>query len=329
MRRCDDTATANGGGPAGGKAETLCVPFLGAESAEGGAWLLRTGSGSPPARTSGRALSSTDENTGSTRPSTPCSSMVCCGFGRSAGATAMRMAVAAPDTARGREERFKRPFDLAVLAFGTIVLLPVWPVLIGAIALAVRLSGPGPVVYRQSRLGRDGRAFEILKFRTMAADAEQRTGPVWAASNDARATPVGRVLRRFHLDELPQAVNVLRGEMSLVGPRPERPALAARIERTVPAFSRRLRVRPGIAGLAQARGHGLRAGDKLRYDLCYIAAMGPWLDLKLCLLCVCRALWPGQGPAPRRAMQGGIRPARRRPRAGGGSLGAESFGTNV
>ena len=242
----------------------------------------------------------------------------------------MRMAGADPDTATGREERFKRPFDLAVLAFGMIALLPVWPALIGAIALAVRLSGPGPVVYRQSRLGRGGRVFEILKFRTMAADAEQRTGPVWAASNDARATPVGRVLRRFYLDELPQAINVLRGEMSLVGPRPERPALAARIERTVPAFPRRLQVRPGIAGLAQARGgYGLRARDKLRYDLCYIAAMGPWLDLKLCMLCVCKALWPGEGPGPRRAVHGDIRPGRRCPRAGGGSLGADSFGTNV
>ena len=121
-----------------------------------------------------------------------------------------------------RGARYKRPFDLAVLAFGLVVLLPVWPVLIGAIALAVRLSGPGPVLYRQARLGRGGREFEILKFRTMAADAEARTGPVWAKPEDARPTPVGRVLRRHHLDELPQTLNVLRGEMSLVGPRPER-----------------------------------------------------------------------------------------------------------
>ena len=167
----------------------------------------------------------------------------------------------------------------------------------------------------------------------MAMDAEERTGPVWAVWSDARATPVGRVLRRFHLDELPQAVNVLRGEMSLVGPRPERPALAARIERTVPGFSRRLRVRPGIAGLAQARGgFGIRPRNKLRYDLCYIEAMGPWLDLKLCVLCVWKGLWPGYGPWRRRARgaaTGVAAEARPGPRVGGGSLGAGSFGTGL
>ena len=157
-----------------------------------------------------------------------------------------------------RGARYKRPFDLAVLAFGLVVLLPVWPVVVAAIALAVRLSGPGPVLYRQARLGRGGREFRILKFRTMAPDAEERTGPVWATWNDARTTPVGRVLRRHHLDELPQALNVLRGEMSLVGPRPERPALAARIERGLPGFGERLAVLPGIAGLAQARGRSRR-----------------------------------------------------------------------
>ena len=116
-----------------------------------------------------------------------------------------------------RGARYKRPFDLAVRAFGLVVLLPVWPVLIGAIALAVRLSGPGPVLYRQARLGRGGREFEILKFRTMAADAEARTGPVWAKPEDARPTPVGRVLRRRHLDELPQALNVLIDAGAVLG----------------------------------------------------------------------------------------------------------------
>ena len=233
---------------------------------------------------------------------------------------------AGPDdrgAAAGRGARYKRPFDLAVLAVGLVVLLPVWPVALGAIALAVHLSGPGPVLYRQARLGRGGREFRILKFRTMVAGAEERTGPVWATWRDARTTPVGGVLRRFHLDELPQALNVLRGEMSLVGPRPERPELAARIERTVPGFSRRLRGRPGIAGLAQARGEfGIGPRNKLRYDLCYIAAMGPWLDLKLCVLCVCKALRPAGGPRRRGA-------GRAAPRLGGGSLGAGSFGTGL
>ena len=229
-----------------------------------------------------------------------------------------------------REARYKRPFDLTVVALGLAVLLPVWPVVVAAIALAVRLSGPGPVLYRQARLGRGGREFRILKFRTMAPDAEERTGPVWATWNDARTTPVGRVLRRYHLDELPQALNVLRGEMSLVGPRPERPALAARIERGLPGFGERLAVLPGIAGLAQARGRSrIRARDKLRYDLCYIAAMGPWLDLKLCALCVSKALRPGAGPRRYRAAPRIARAARPGPRPGGGSLGAGSLGTGL
>ena len=202
-----------------------------------------------------------------------------------------------------RRERYKRPFDLTVVALAFVALCPLWLVLGMAIALAIRLEGGGGVLYRQRRLGRGGRVFRILKFRTMAEGAEQRTGPVWAAWRDARSTAVGRVLRRFRLDELPQAVNVLRGEMSLVGPRPERPEMAARIEAGLPAFARRLEVRPGIAGLAQARGgFGLTPRHKLRYDLLYVAAMGPWLDLKLCAACAGRAL-----RGPRRARRGRAR----------------------
>ena len=191
----------------------------------------------------------------------------------------------------GDRERYKRPFDLAVLAAALVPLFPLWVLLGAAIALAIRLESPGPVFYRQARLGRGGRVFLIVKFRTMVENAEAHTGPVWAARGDARATAVGRVLRRYHLDELPQVLNVLKGEMSLVGPRPERPELAERVERGVPGFSQRLQVRPGIAGLAQAqlsqRGTTRR---KLRYDLLYIGAMSPWLDLKLCVLCVWRSL---------------------------------------
>ena len=203
-----------------------------------------------------------------------------------------------PGVRAARERaRYKRAFDLAVVALAAVVLLPVWVALVVAIAAAIRLGGGGSVLYRQPRLGCGGRVFEIVKFRSMAQGAEERTGPVWAARRDARTTAVGRVLRRVHLDELPQVVNVLRGEMSLVGPRPERPELARRIERKVPGFSRRLAVRPGIAGLAQARGgNAIGARRKLRYDLVYIGAMGPWLDLKLLVLCAWRAL---RGPRRR------------------------------
>ena len=174
-----------------------------------------------------------------------------------------------------------------MIAVAGLLLAPVWVLLVAAIAAAVRLGSPGPVLYRQARLGRGGRVFRIVKFRTMIDGAEAFTGPVWAAYRDARTTRAGRVLRRWHLDELPQVVNVVRGEMSLVGPRPERPELAARIQRAVPGYSRRLRVRPGIMGLAQARGrYHMHPRRKLRYDELYIARMSPWLDLRLCCLCL-------------------------------------------
>ena len=197
------------------------------------------------------------------------------------------------DAAAAARGGWKRPFDLAVLALAFVPLAPLWALLGLAVALAVRLEDGGPALFRQARLGRGGAVFEMLKFRTMTVGAEAETGPVWTAPGDARVTRVGRVLRRFHLDELPQAVNILKGEMSLVGPRPERPELAARIEREVPGFAARLRVRPGLAGLAQAEGAGWRdPARKLHYDNRYIAAMSPWLDLKLCARCLARTLRP-------------------------------------
>lgn len=188
---------------------------------------------------------------------------------------------------RSRPARYKRPFDLAVLALVFVVLLPLWLLLAGAIPLAIWLQDRGPILYRQRRLGCAGRVFEVVKFRTMVNDAERHTGPVWAAEEDSRVTKVGRALRRFHLDELPQLFNIAKGDMSFVGPRPERPELAKRWCHEVPGFSRRLSVRPGIAGLAQARG-GYHAAprQKLKYDMLYIASMSPLLDLRLLALCI-------------------------------------------
>ena len=186
---------------------------------------------------------------------------------------------------------WKRPFDLFVLGAAGLVLLPIWAVAAALIPLAIRLETPGPALYRQARLGRGGRVFPMLKYRTMTHGAERRTGPVWAGWRDTRVTRVGSFLRRWRLDELPQAVNVLRGEMSLVGPRPERPELADRIGREVAGYGRRLAVRPGIAGLAQAYGsYHLHPRRKLRYDLRYVAVMSPRLDLALIALCVFRVL---------------------------------------
>ena len=191
---------------------------------------------------------------------------------------------------RVRRGRYKRPFDIAVIAIACVVLFPLLVVLALAIPLAIRLEDGGRVLYFQPRLGRDGKIFNIMKFRTMVQGAESATGPVWAARRDARATAVGRVLRLYHLDELPQLINILRGDMSLVGPRPERPELAERFRREVPDFSRRLRVRPGVMGLAQARGgYHFHPRRKLRYDDLYIETMGPMLDLKLCALCLWKA----------------------------------------
>ena len=213
---------------------------------------------------------------------------------------------------RFRGTTYKRPFDLAALWVVGVLLAPLWLVLAIVVPLAVKLGDGGPVLYRQRRLGLGGRVFDLVKFRTMPVDSEDATGPVWAAHPDRRATPVGRVLRHLRLDELPQALNVLRGEMSLVGPRPERPELAPRCEREAPGFARRLAVRPGIAGLAQARrGAAVTPRQKLRYDLFYIDAMGPWLDVRLCGACLLRVLAEAVSCRRRTCWEFGPAPARR------------------
>jgi lipopolysaccharide/colanic/teichoic acid biosynthesis glycosyltransferase len=174
---------------------------------------------------------------------------------------------------------------------------------IGAVALLVALSplmlvlglfmvctSPGPVLYTQVRLGRFGRPFRLYKLRTMAHGCESATGPVWSVADDPRATPLGRWLRATHLDELPQLWNVLRGEMSLIGPRPERPELAAKIELALPEFRDRLALRPGLSGLAQL----LQPADadidtvrrKLAHDLAYLRQLGPGLDLRIAVATV-------------------------------------------
>ncbi len=207
---------------------------------------------------------------------------------------------------------WKRALDI-VLSVVALVLLA--PVMLAA-ALAIRVTSPGPVLFRQERIGIDrrrggdrrrtrrsvaverrrgdrrvlcnpGRPFTIYKFRTMVADAEAAGAPVWARSGDPRITPVGRFLRRTRIDELPQFFNVLRGDMSIVGPRPERAYFIRRIERTLPEFNQRLRTRPGITGLAQVTigytntDEGLR--EKLRYDLDYIRRLGLRRDIGILL----------------------------------------------
>lgn len=178
-------------------------------------------------------------------------------------------------------ERFvKRTMDVAGAALGLILLSPV----LAMISIACKLLSSGPVFYRQERVGLGRRTFELIKFRTMVPDAEKATGAVLASENDPRVTPLGRFLRRTRLDELPQLFNVLKGDMSFVGPRPERPRFVAEFEKQVPGYAARHKVKPGITGLAQVRAfYDTRAENKLRYDLAYIYNYGFSLDLLILL----------------------------------------------
>lgn len=179
-------------------------------------------------------------------------------------------------------DSYKRPFDLTILFLSFVFAFPLWALIWTLIPLVIRLTDEGPVFYVQERMGKNGRRFNLIKFRTMVVNAERETGPVWAGEEDDRVTPIGRFLRRTHLDEVPQVVNILRGEMSLVGPRPERPELFEQFCDEIPEFHLRLRVKPGIAGLAQVKGlYHTTPRNKLRYDNIYIDTFNPWMDFKL------------------------------------------------
>ena len=161
---------------------------------------------------------------------------------------------------------------------GLTLCLPLFPF----VALAIKLTSPGRLLYRQQRVGRDDTTFYCHKFRTMRADAEADTGATWASDEDPRITSVGHFLRTTRLDEIPQLWNVLKGDMSLVGPRPERPEFIELLKQEIPYYSLRHTVRPGITGWAQIRykyGSTVEdAKEKLRYDLFYIKNMSPGLD---------------------------------------------------
>ncbi|KHT46776.1 sugar transferase [Vibrio sinaloensis] len=183
----------------------------------------------------------------------------------------------------------KRLFDLTGSVVALILLLPMLPF----IAIAIKLSSPGPVFYKQLRVGKSTPEkmvfFEIIKFRTMYQDAEQRTGAVWATENDPRITPVGRFLRKTRLDEIPQLFNVIRGEMSLIGPRPERPSFYSKLENAIPFFAdRTYGVMPGITGLAQVnQGYDTCIDDvrrKVGFDHSYalsLRSIRSWLAMDI------------------------------------------------
>ena len=184
----------------------------------------------------------------------------------------------------------KRAMDIVLAAGGLVVLAP----LCLAIGLAVRLESAGPAIYRQERLGLNGREFMIWKFRSMYPDAETE-GPVWAEKDDGRVTRIGRHLRKSRLDELPQLINILRGDMTIVGPRPERHFFYDEFEKDIPDFRVRLRVKPGLTGLAQVSGgYDISPARKLAYDKEYMKRISFWRDFRIICRTV-RVIFTGEG----------------------------------
>lgn len=185
--------------------------------------------------------------------------------------------------ARRRFAEFKRGFDILMALIGLTLSAPVLLVC----SLIIKFGSQGPILYRQTRVGINGRLFDVLKLRTMVADAEIQTGPVWAKENDPRVTPFGNFLRKSRIDEIPQLVNVLKGEMSVIGPRPERPEFVDMLTREIPDYQKRLAVRPGITGLAQIRqSYDSTIRDvrkKVKLDLLYIKRMCFLTDLRILL----------------------------------------------
>jgi len=171
----------------------------------------------------------------------------------------------------------KRLYDIAIASLVLLILSPLFLI----IAIFVKITSPGPLIYKQERVGLKGECFWLYKFRTMIKDAEKYTGPVWATKNDCRVTLLGKILRRTRLDELPQIVNVLKGDMSIVGPRPERPFF---VNKHKVLQGIRLSVKPGLTGVAQIEGYyHTHPRNKLRYDYLYIKNQSLLLDAKLTL----------------------------------------------
>jgi len=179
------------------------------------------------------------------------------------------------------EQRFfKRLFDIVLSLFGIVITSPLMII----IAILIRATSKGPAIYRQTRITVGNREFKMLKFRTMYENAEEKTGPVLSSDDDPRVTKVGRVLRNLRLDELPQLFNVLKGDMSFVGPRPERPFFVEQYSRDIPEYIHRYLVKAGMTGYAQIYGkYDTSAVDKLKYDLLYIRDYSLMLDIKLIL----------------------------------------------
>jgi exopolysaccharide biosynthesis polyprenyl glycosylphosphotransferase len=190
-------------------------------------------------------------------------------------------------------KRAKRYFDIFLSVLGMIMAFPLGVVIAGAI----KYDSPGPILYEQERVGKDGRLFKLKKFRSMRPDAE-KGGPVWAMADDNRVTKIGRLIRKLRLDEIPQLINVFKGEMSFVGPRPERPFFVRRLEREIPYYFHRHSIKPGITGWAQlCYPYGASKEDaleKLKFDLYYIKNISLLFDLTIILETIKVVIW-GRG----------------------------------
>ena len=185
-----------------------------------------------------------------------------------------------------------------VFVVSAALLIALTAPLMALIAIAVKLNSRGPVLFRQERVGLDARVFVLNKFRSMRHNAEAETGPTWAKEQDSRITSVGWILRKFRLDELPQAFNVLRGEMSFIGPRPERPCFVEMLRKEIPYYDLRHYVKPGVTGWAQVMySYGASIEDaykKMQYDLYYVKHLSLWMDI-LILFKTARVVLFGHG----------------------------------
>lgn len=185
--------------------------------------------------------------------------------------------------ARNHFREFKRIFDNVIAGAGIVMAAPI----IFFTAIIIKIVSPGPVFYKQERVGWGGKTFYIYKLRTMRVDAEKNTGPMWAQEDDPRLIRFGKIIRKLHIDELPQLYNVLKGDMSIVGPRPERPVFVEKLNKEVVDYQKRIQVKPGITGLAQVwHRYDETIKDvrkKVKYDLLYIREMCLMVDLRILL----------------------------------------------
>ena len=190
--------------------------------------------------------------------------------------------------------KLKRLLDLSMVFGGLLfpLLWPLWIVIIFIIPSLIWLEDRGPIFYSQNRIGKNKKIFKVYKFRTMIPDAEKISGAVWSTKNDPRITKIGHILRKTALDEIPQLLNIIRGEMSFVGPRAERPELHNEFTKTIPEFDERLKVTPGLSGLAQISGsYDLEPSEKIKFDIEYIEKMSLIFDLKIIIFSVFNSIF--------------------------------------